>query len=233
MYNKSAQYYDAIYSFKDYEKECGLLGDVIEEHLRSGGRRLLDVACGTGGHLQFLSRQFLVEGVDVNEEFIDIARERYPDLSFYCGDMRNFQADGVYDVVTCLFSSIGHMTTISDLNAAIAHMTDHLLPGGILIVEPWIAPEEWRPHTVHLQTVERPDLKIARMVTSKTDGRLSSMDMHHLVGTPEGTEHFVERHELLLATREEMKAAFIHAGLETTYDVRGLTGRGLFIGLKN
>ena len=233
MYIQSAQYYDAIYSFKDYEKECGQLEDIIEEHLRSGGRRLLDVACGTGGHLQFLSRQFRVEGVDVNEEFITIARERYPDLPFYCGDMRDFVAEGAYDVVTCLFSAIGYMTTLPDLNAAVAHMAGHLLPGGLLIVEPWIAPEEWRSHTVHLQTVDQPDLKIARMVTSKTEGRLSSMDMHHLVGTPEGTEHFMERHELLLATREEMKAAFIHAGLETTYDVRGLTGRGLFIGLKN
>lgn len=232
MYRKSAQYYEAIYSFKDYEKECGLLADIVGEHKRSEGRRLLDMACGTGGHLCFLSRQFDVEGVDLNEVFIDIAREQYPDIPFSCGDMRDFQTEGMYDVVTCLFSAIGYMTTIPDMNAAIANMAGHLLSGGLLIVEPWIAPENWRPNTVHLQTVDRPDLKIARMVSSKTEGRLSSMDMHHLVGTPEGTEHFVERHELLLATREELESAFVRAGLETQYDAYGLTGRGLFIGRK-
>ena len=37
------------------------------------------------------------------------------------------------DVVTCLFSSIGYARTTDRLNAAVASMADHLLPGGVLI----------------------------------------------------------------------------------------------------
>ena len=56
------------------------------------------------------------------------------------------------------------------------------------------------------------------------------MDMHYLIGTPEGTEHYVERHALGLFTSDEMTHALTDGGLEVTYDVEGLTGRGLYIG---
>ena len=49
------------------------------------------------------------------------------------------------------------------------------------------------------------------------------MDMHHLIGTPEGTEHYVERHELGLFTSDEMTHALTDCGLEVTYDATGVT----------
>lgn len=71
---------------------------------------------------------------------------------------------------------------------------------------------------------------IAHLNTSFVDGRLSWFDFHYLIATPEGTEHLVERHELGLFERREMRAAFVDAGLRVRYDEYGLTGRGLWIG---
>ena len=45
-----------------------------------------------------------------------------------------------FDVVTCLFSSIGYVGTVERLDQAIATMAAHLEPGGTLIVEPWLSP---------------------------------------------------------------------------------------------
>lgn len=233
MYTKSAAYYDAIYSFKNYKKESERLTEIIQEHLRSDGRTLLDVACGTGKHIQYLKDNFVVEGVDIEGAFLQIVRERYPDLVFHQGDMRDFALGKKFDVVMCLFSSIGYMQTIADLNQAVANMASHLVPGGLLIIEPWFTTEVWNPNTTHMSTVDEPELKIARVVTSLTEGRLAVMDMHHLIGTPEKTEHFVERHEMLLATYDEVSAAFRHAGLDVYHDPEGLTHRGLFLGINN
>ncbi len=232
MYHLSARYYDHIYSFKDYRKEADILREVIERYGGSDGHRLLDVACGTGKHIEYLRRDFRVEGVDLLEEFLQIARGKFSDISFHQGDMRAFDLDRQFDVVTCLFSAIGYMQTLEDLNAAVANMARHLLPGGVLILEPWFSPDVWKGNTVHLQTVNEPELKIARMVTSLTDGRLAVMDMHHLIGTTEKTEHFVEEHRMLLATKEELLDAGRNAGLETVWDEEGLTGRGLLIGVR-
>jgi len=208
MFTETARYYDRIYAFKDYVGETSKLLAIVEQGLHADGRRLLDVACGTGLHLKHLKAHFDAEGLDLSPELLEIAREQNPELTFHRADMRTFALDVRYDVVTCLFSSIGYMTTPDDLHWAIARMADHLVPGGLLLIEPWLTPEMWEPNTAHALFIDDPELKIARINTSFTEGCLSVFDLHHLIGTPEGTEHVVEHHELGLYTVDEMTEAF-------------------------
>jgi len=228
----AAKYYDKIYSFKDYEKEASKITLVVEEHLKSEGRRLLDVACGTGKHIEYLKDQFEVEGLDVSREMLDIARVRNPNVMFHRADMTDFDLNKKFDVITCLFSAIGYTKTFELARRAIACMSRHLVVGGLLIVEPWFPPEAWHAGTVHAMLIDEPNLKIARVNTSFVEGRVSYFDLHHLIGTPEGTTHFVEHHELGLFTIEEMKQMFADAGLSVSYDAEGIAGRGLYVGEK-
>ena len=66
MYAQSIRYYDQIYAGKDYSVEAAYLREVIAAHQRSAGRRLLDVACGTGRHLEHLKTHFAAEGLDIS-----------------------------------------------------------------------------------------------------------------------------------------------------------------------
>ena len=61
---------------------------------------------------------------------------------------------------------------------------------------------------------------------------MAVMDMHHLVGTPEKTEHFMETHRMFLATKEELVDAIQSAGLNPFWEDDGLTMRGMLIGVK-
>ncbi len=106
----------------------------------------------------------------------------------------------------------------------------HLTPGGVLVIEPWFTPDTWYAPSVHAELVDEPDLKIARVNTSFVEGRLSSFDLHYLIGTLEGTEHCVEHHELGLFETDEITDVLTNCGFEVTYDKEGLMGRGLFIG---
>ncbi len=232
MYDKMAQYYDRIYSSKNYAEEAAKVLALIDEHQRSDGKRLLDVACGTGHHLEFLAKSFDAEGLDLASALLKHAQQRNPGLTFHNADMRTFSLPTRFDVVTCLFSSIGYMTTLEDLGTAITAMAKHLVPGGALIVEPWLTPDVWKAGSVHGTFIDDPDLKIARVNTSLTRGRLSIFDLHHLVGTPKETFHFVEHHEMGLYTVEEMTNAFETAGLGTVFDAEGITGRGIYIGVR-
>jgi len=233
MYANTASYYDRIYAFKDYADEAAKVACIVTSSCQSGGKRLLDVACGTGLHIEHLARIFDVEGLDISPELLAFARERNPAITFHVGDMRSFDLEETYDVVTCLFSSIGYMTTPDDLDLAIARMAAHLTPGGALVVEPWLTPDVWHPNTVHGMFIDDPDLKIARINTSQREGNLSIFDLHHLIGTPEGTEHIVEHHEMGLWTIAEMTAALEAAGLDVRHDPEGITGRGLYVGLRS
>jgi len=232
MFTKTAQYYDLIYYEKDYQAEVNQLLELIHEHGSATGDRLLDVACGTGHHIQYLKEHFVVEGLDLNPELIEIARQRNPEIHFNEGNMIDFNLGRKFDLITCLFSSIGYVKTLENLSKAITAMADHLIPGGLLLVEPWFTPDQWTPDTVHALFIDEPNLKIARVNTSYAEGRLSYFDLHYLIGTPQKTEHFVESHELGLFEKGEMEAALSDAGLQVAFHEEGLIGRGLYIARK-
>lgn len=234
MFSKSAQFYDDIYSAsgKNYAVEADKVRKFIQKYKRTDGNTLLDVACGTGVHAGLLSKDYKVEGSDLDGKMLKVARKNYPTIRFHQGDMRTFDLGRQFDILTCLFSAIGYMKTKSDLRKAIRNMSRHLLPGGVLIVEPWFTPEQWHRGRVFTLRVDKPDMKIVRMSYSGQRGKVSLLEFEYLVGTSKGIKHMSEHHEFGLFTHEEYLEAFQLAGLKTTYNKKGLMGRGLYIGRK-
>jgi SAM-dependent methyltransferase len=228
VFSHSAEIYDAVYAFKDYEAEAGRLHAFIAERSPEAST-LLDVACGTGRHLEYLRAWYEVSGLDLDGQLIEIARGRLGDVPLVVRDMASFDLGRRFDVVTCLFSSIGYVGTLERLSQAVAAMGAHLRPGGVLIVEPWLPPDAWETNRPHLLTVDEPDLKIARMTIQGREGRLAVMNFTYLVGTPDGLQEFSERHEAALFTDREYRDAFTAAGLTVDHDEHGLIGRGLYI----
>ncbi len=231
MFKKSARFYDAIYAFKDYEAEARQVHDLIQMHKLSEGKALLDVGCGTGAHIGFLRAHYEVEGLDLDAEILGVARERYPGLPFHHADMADFDLGRQFDVITCLFSAIGYVKTLPRLKQALQTLARHVYPGGLVIIEPWLSPGIFSEGGLFASFIDEPDLKIARMNINKVEDGVSILDFQYLVGTPEGIEHFTERHELGLFTHEEYVRAFEDAGLSVMYDPHGLTGRGLYVGI--
>lgn len=230
MYDRTADLYDTIYSFKNYKKEVTTIHQLIQQHKRAPGKDLLDVACGTGGHITYLKNDYSVEGLDISRPMLKLAAEKHPDVVFHQGDMVKFKLNKRYDVITCLFSAIGHLKTKNKLDLAVQNMALHAKPGGLVIVEPWFTPEQYTVGWLSANFVDQPKLKIARIGISKARGKLSIQNLHHLVGSPDRVEHFVERLVMGLFTHDEYLGAFRQAKLETTYDPEGLMGRGLYMG---
>jgi SAM-dependent methyltransferase len=229
VFSRSARLYDAVYaSIRDYPREAAELDRLIQER-RPGARTLLDIACGTGAHLEHLTG-YEVEGLDLDPEMLGVARERLPNVPLHEGDMADFDLGKRFDAVVCMFSSIGYVRTAERLRSAVASMARHLEPGGVLVVEPWLSPEVWVDRHVGAVFVDQPELKIARMNVGEREGNLSIFEFEYLVGTPNGLERFNERHELGLFTVEQYLEAFRAAGLEVDHDPEGPMGRGLYIG---
>jgi SAM-dependent methyltransferase len=235
MFTKSAAYYDAIYSArgKDYAHEARLLHALIQHHKRALGNTLLDLACGTGSHLHYLQQWYQVEGLDLDAALLQLAKQKLPGIPFHQANMLDFALRRQFDVVTCLFSSIGYVKTRARLGQAMQNMQRHTSPGGLVIVEPWFSPADYDVASVHATFVDHPDLKIARMNVSEMKDNISILDFHYLVATKQGVEHFTEQHELGLFSHEEYLTAFAASGLETMYDSKGLAGRGLYIGINS
>lgn len=233
MLSGSEKYYDDIYSTmgKDYVAESNKLQEFIQKYKLSNGNALLDVACGTGNHAGLLSKYYRVEGTDSNANMLKVAHQKHPAIRFTQADMRNFDLGRRFDIVTCLFSAIGYMKTRAELEKAIKSMSRHLLPGGVLLVEPWFTPEQWNVGRVSTILVDKPDRKIVRMSRGAKKGKISLLDFHYLIGTSRRIEHIVEHHEFGLFSHEQYMHVFTKAGLNITHDPEGVDGRGLYIGL--
>ena len=234
MFSKSAKYYDDIYLShgKDYSSEVDKIHKLIQKHKKTQGRSLLDVACGTGIHAGYLNKYYRVEGLDLDAKMLAVARKKHPKIRFTQGDMTDFHLERQFDVITCLFSSIGYAGTKAKLQKAIKTMGQHLRPGGVLLVEPWFTPEMWHPGRVFTLQVDKPDLKIVRMSHSGQKAKMAVLEFQYLIGTSKGIEHATEIHKLRLFTYDEYMEAFQSAGLKAIHDKKGLEGRGLYIGTK-
>ena len=87
----------------------------VEELLRFGyelglkeGDTVLDLCCGYGTLLKVWNEAFRIcgTGVDLNEEFLSVGRDRMQknkisDIALICGDVTTYQDNEKYDVVIC------------------------------------------------------------------------------------------------------------------------------------
>jgi SAM-dependent methyltransferase len=230
MYSASAAHYDRIYSFKDYAAEARALAEL----LRADGRRIrtvLDVACGTGAHAAALTdgHGFEVDGIDLDPALLAIAAAKCPRGRFLQADMTDLHLGRTFDAVLCLFGSIAYTVTPSRLRAALACLREHVAPGGVVIVEPFLTPDGFVAGHTSSITAESDGVRVTRSNRSERDGAVCRLNFDYVIEGPGGTQRANEVHELGLFSVDEIVEGFTAAGMVASYDPRGLAGRGLYV----
>jgi SAM-dependent methyltransferase len=217
VYDKSAEIYDLLYTgtgIKDYAAETADLHQIIKENCPPA-RTLLDVACGTGAHLAHLRQWYSVEGADNSAAMLEVAGRRLAGVPLHLADMRKLDLGRRFDVVTCLFSSIGYITEPSELQSTIARLAAHVALGGVLIIDGWVRPDEWSDtYRGAPDMASDEEMMVVRLSFARRVGNITDLDMHHLVRTESGIEYFVEEHRLALTPTEEYVRAVEAAGLK-------------------
>jgi ubiquinone/menaquinone biosynthesis C-methylase UbiE len=234
LYTDLARYYDLIYSWKDYQKEVATIQRLIAKYKRSKGNDLLEVACGTGRHALYLKDKFRVLGTDLSAGMLGVARQKVKGARFQRADMVTLNLGKEFDVITCLFSSIGYVKTSADLKRTLQNFGRHLKKGGVVIIEPWLTKETFYKGRPQMTTYGDDHIKIARLNVSKVRGNVSILDMHYLVAEKDrGVKHFVDRHELTMFEPRQILGFMRQAGLRAKFLPNGLMkGRGLYVGVK-
>jgi SAM-dependent methyltransferase len=239
VFDKSAKVYDLIYKGKNYEEEASFLDSLIKTYRPRAGS-VLDLGCGTGEHGLHLAKhfQYAVTGIDINAEMIGIAQNKGQDATFIHGDMTDFSLGKKYDVIISMFSAIGWLKSLDHVARAFSCASDHLNQDGLIIVEPWLFPENFSGGHIFMDVEQNPDLKICRI--SRTDkisdihNDVSKIEFHYTVGTLEKVETYTEMHEIGLYKKEDIIQNLRNVGIESDYvEFPGkLSKRGLFIGKK-
>jgi SAM-dependent methyltransferase len=117
-----------------FDRETPFLAEVFRHY--GSVERVLDVGCGTGGHLDRLSRLGLAgTGVDLNERMLDYARTARPHLQFHIADMRALRFDQEFDAVICLNTTFSYNLTNEDVVTALDCFHRALRPGGLVVID--------------------------------------------------------------------------------------------------
>lgn len=110
----------------------------IAQHERAiqfskGGHWALDIGCGCSARFSDLlvRHGFQVEGVDVSEKMIALARQGRPEVSFYHADICQWDFPRRYDFVSA-WDSLWHLP-LKEQEPVLRKLGAGLTPGGVLI----------------------------------------------------------------------------------------------------
>lgn len=234
QYGELAKYYDLLYQWKDYQKEAGIIRELVARYKTSQGNSLLDVGCGTGKHLQHLVNKFDCVGMDASEQMLEQARRNVRGGKFVQGDMVNFDLGRQFDVILCLFSSIGYVRTYSRLGMTLKNFARHLRTGGVTIIEPWFTKSTVKAGYVHVLAQGTNDLKIVRVDYTGVKGNSTVLDERIVVAERNmGIATYKDRMVMGLFGQDEFLRLMERAGLKARYLKKSLApGRGLYVGTK-
>lgn len=138
-YGSSAEFYDHILLYKSRD-DIGFYQELAGE----AGGKILELGCGTGRILIPLARAgYRVTGLDSSEKMLEICSNKLEDepsevrnrISLYSGDMRSFEIDDTFHLVTMPFRSFQHVETAEQQLQCLASVRKHMVPGGILVMD--------------------------------------------------------------------------------------------------
>lgn len=215
LYKRFAAYYDKIYRNVDYTGESDFIKFAVKEHKSSSGIELMDMACGTGSHAEILKDSFNVTGVDINEDMLELARQKVPEVNFIQGDMKDLKLELDFDVITCIFSAIHYNKNLSELENTLKNFYNHLKDGGVLIYDLSLNTSNWIEGLVSVDTVVEDKLKLARICQSKLKDGIFNADFVFLFKDNGNFDFDIDSHELGIFEIEEVLKTMYKVGFET------------------
>jgi len=188
VFGQYALYYDLLYSDKDYEGECDFIEEIFEKYADKKPKNILDIGCGTGGHLvPLLKRGYNLVGLDFSLTMLRFAREKLNklgwDAELYNKDIRDFDLKKKFDSCLCMFAVLNYVTTNEELLQSLKNIRSHLSYNGLLIFDFWYGPAvlDIKP-SVKIKEVKGGGINVLRIVKPEIDvNRHICKSHYHLI----------------------------------------------------
>lgn len=129
---RNGKHYDALNNF-DYDIPFYL--DLLKLYPNS----FLELGCGTGRiALPVGKAGYKVVGIDIAEDMLNVANnkiEKGLDVTFFNSDIRKFNLNQKFSVITIAFDSICHLHNFEDIKSFLECVKNHLQLGGRFVID--------------------------------------------------------------------------------------------------
>ena len=228
-FKEYAKYYDLLYKDKDYAGEVAYVKRLIDKFIdkKPEHTNILDLACGTGKHVQELARYgFQAEGSDFSADMVAVARESAKSLSlpinFYNESFQSCnRIEKIYDVIIAMFSSINYLTDYKDIVRSLKNIRSLLKPEGIFSFDFWngnAVLKQYSPKRERI--VESGDLVVSRVSTTTLDeiAQIATIQFDlSVVKSGKKIKEFSETHCIRYFFPQEMVDLLYGSGLEVIW----------------
>lgn len=191
--------------------------DFIQEvgSLKNGGK-VLDIMCGYGRHALELGRKAVsVTAVDNLQDYIDEikvkAAEQNVPVNAIQEDVLYAKLNEVYDAAICMGNSFAFFDK-ADALTILKNVSDHLKPGGILIINSWMVAEVAIKHFREKDWHHAGDYKC--MLEYKYFFHPSRIESEQTIISPDGSVEVLKGVDYIF-TLDELESMFNEAGLKT------------------
>ena len=138
-YNQIAPLYDYMIQWEDrLQHEDGFFNHLFREQMTQS---VLDVGCGTGGHVLHWAEMGLnVTGIDSSKEMITQAKQKAGgmdvDVELICMSLDQFAGkfEEKFDMVVCIGNTLPHIIERAKLNQFFRNMAGALNPFGSVVI---------------------------------------------------------------------------------------------------
>jgi len=232
FYESISAWYDAIFPV-----DPGTVG-FLAARARPGDR-VLDLACGTGGHALALARRGLrVTGVDLDQAMIDRARAKAAgapagegSVEFRVLDMREAgrSLPPGFGLVYCIGNSIVHLEDEERIGGVLADGRRLLAPGGRLVVQIIHYDRILARRVMELPTLAsgHPPLRFVRRYDYRPGDRVVQFRTELTVPAPAGPRTVATQVPLFILRKEALERLTRAAGFQRLEFYGGFGGEPL------
>ncbi len=130
-YSTQAKYYDILEDNPQIQNFNKVLDKLL---LKYDIKTVRDNTCGTGAQSIYLHKNgYQLTASDFSKEMVDIAQQKYPEISFHQADMRTAKF-GKSDAVISIFNAIWHLSK-PDFEEALQNISDNLEKQGLYVFD--------------------------------------------------------------------------------------------------
>jgi SAM-dependent methyltransferase len=98
-------------------------------------KKILELGCGIGLVLANLPKRFDIYGLDIEEDYIAVCKEKIPRGTFFVASMHNFKIDEKFDVIFSADDALNFLKDFDQWKSTFQTVNEHLNRNGLFIFD--------------------------------------------------------------------------------------------------